>query len=325
MAAVADAKVVSVEAKPVLATGTLPVFTKGTYSTKNITVETSSNTSSPPKPLFIVTPVEKGIYKVILFLHGTSLSNKSYSCLFEHMASHGFIVVAPQLYTSVPPPRATKELNGAAEVTNWLSTATGLNSNLPENVEANINFVALTGHSRGGQTAFALALGYDTDPKINPEVRSKFRAIIGIDPVAGTSKSTEVDPPILSLHSFNFTTPVVVIGTGLGGVSRCIRPCAPEGANHEEFFKRCTSSGAHFVTTDYGHLDMLDDNPTDLVSWTISKCMCKNGEESRDPMRRCVGGIAVAFLKDYFDGESGDFEKIMEEPSVAPIKLERCP
>ncbi|KAJ4727418.1 Chlorophyllase [Melia azedarach] len=307
---------VDVEAKPDMATATdqLAAFTRGNYSTKSITVDTS-NSSSPPKQLFIVVPDEQGTYNVIIFFHGTCLSHTSYTQLFEHMASHGFIVVAPQLYNFLLP-SGNKEINSAAEVINWLTT--GLRLNLPENVKANLNLVALMGHSRGGRTAFALALGYAK----NPAVSLQFSAIVGIDPVAGTTKMTELDPPILSLDSFNFTTPVAVIGTGLGGVSRCVAPCAPERANHEQFFNRCKSSRAHFVATDYGHMDMLDDNPSDWKSWAMSKCMFKNGKESRDPMRRCVGGIAMAFLKDYFDGQSGDLKKIVEEPSVAPIKLD---
>lgn len=99
MAAMVDAKpAASVQGTPLLATATLPVFTRGIYSTKCITLESSSPSSlPPPKPLIIVTPTEKGTYNVILFLHGTSLSNKSYSKIFDHIASHGFIVVAPQV------------------------------------------------------------------------------------------------------------------------------------------------------------------------------------------------------------------------------------
>ncbi|KAL9435951.1 hypothetical protein AB3S75_022090 [Citrus x aurantiifolia] len=311
MAAMVDAKpAASVQGTPLLATATLPVFTRGIYSTKRITLETSSPSSPPPpKPLIIVTPAEKGTFNVILFLHGTSLSNKSYSKIFDHIASHGFIVVAPQLYTSIPPPSATNELNSAAEVAEWLPQ--GLQQNLPENTEANVSLVAVMGHSRGGQTAFALSLRYG------------FGAVIGLDPVAGTNKTTGLDPSILSFDSFDFSIPVTVIGTGLGGVARCITACAPEGANHEEFFNRCkNSSRAHFVATDYGHMDILDDNPSDVKSWALSKYFCKNGNESRDPMRRCVSGIVVAFLKDFFDGDAEDFRQILKDPSFAPIKLD---
>ncbi|KAF8401747.1 hypothetical protein HHK36_012693 [Tetracentron sinense] len=57
----------------------------------------TSNTSSPPKPLLIVTPTNEGKYPVLLFLHGFYLHNCFYTDLLKHIASHGFIAVAPQL------------------------------------------------------------------------------------------------------------------------------------------------------------------------------------------------------------------------------------
>lgn len=103
MATAADSMPVSIEAKAAgSATTTLSVFSNGPYTSKVITVKTSSrcfnsSPSPPPKPLFIVFPDNQGKYKVILFLPGTSASNTSYSKLFDHLASHGYIVVSPQV------------------------------------------------------------------------------------------------------------------------------------------------------------------------------------------------------------------------------------
>ena len=52
---------------------------------------------SAPEPLIIVSPIQEGFYPVLLFLHGTLTSNEAYSELFYHIASHGYIVVAPQV------------------------------------------------------------------------------------------------------------------------------------------------------------------------------------------------------------------------------------
>lgn len=91
--AVVEAKLVSMTEAT-----TLAVFVKGSYTPTTTTIEPSNN--SPPKQLFIVCPSEPGTYDVILFFPGTSLRNNSYSELFQHMASHGFIVVAPQVTNS---------------------------------------------------------------------------------------------------------------------------------------------------------------------------------------------------------------------------------
>lgn len=51
------------------------------------------------------------------------------------------------------------EVKTAKKVAEWLS-AKKLNSVLPEKVFPDIQKVAVSGHSRGGKTAFALALAY---------------------------------------------------------------------------------------------------------------------------------------------------------------------
>lgn len=79
------------------------VFEIGDYSTTLITVEqktcsrNNNNASTPPKPLLICSPLEEGVFPVLLFLHGYLLYNSFYSHLLQHIASHGFIVVAPQV------------------------------------------------------------------------------------------------------------------------------------------------------------------------------------------------------------------------------------
>ena len=134
-----------------------------------------------------------------------------------------------QLYTIIPP-SGTEEIESAAKVADWLPS--GLPSVLPGNVESNLVKLALAGHSRGGKTAFALALG-------NAKTTQNFSALVGIDPVAGTTCG-QTNPKILTYTpgSFNLSIPVTVIGTGLGPESKGCLPCscAPKGLNHEEFF-----------------------------------------------------------------------------------------
>lgn len=143
--------------------------------------------------------------------------------------------------------------------------------------------------------------------------------------MAGLSVNCKTSPHILTgiPNSFNMSTPVAVIGTGLGGVKKncMLIPCAAEGVNHVEFFKECKSPRAHFVATNYGHMDMLDDG-LDVLG-KIADCMCANNGSARTLMRECTGGIVVAFLKAYLHGENGDFLAIVKqpEPPVTPIDL----
>ncbi|KAG4400634.1 hypothetical protein AAZX31_07G092200 [Glycine max] len=82
-------------AQSVLATK--DVFQKGDFHWKQFNVETSSASSSTPKPLLIFTPIVPGSYPVILFCHGFFIHNSFYSEFLGHIALHGFILVAPQL------------------------------------------------------------------------------------------------------------------------------------------------------------------------------------------------------------------------------------
>ncbi|KAL5785612.1 hypothetical protein ACOSQ2_008004 [Xanthoceras sorbifolium] len=293
--------------------------TTGRYTTTLQRVESSSVVLPlpPPKPLLIATPCEAGEFPLLIFLHGYLLYNSFYSQLLQQVASHGFIVVAPQLY-QVAGADSTGEIKSAAATTNWLSE--GLRDLLPPNVHPNLSKLGLAGHSRGGKTAFALALSKSITTTL------KFSALIGIDPVDGMDKGKQTPPPVLTYvpHSFDLNgMAVMVIGSGLGEVRKnpLFPPCAPKGVNHEDFFNECRKPACHFVVKDYGHLDMLDDD-TKGIRGKASYCLCKNGK-SREPMRRFVGGIVVAFMKAYLDnGDASELMSIRYGHETAPVELQ---
>jgi chlorophyllase len=56
-----------------------------------------NNETLPPKPLIVALPKDEGEYPVVQFHHGFTLQNTFYSQLISHIASYGFIVVAPQV------------------------------------------------------------------------------------------------------------------------------------------------------------------------------------------------------------------------------------
>uniref|UniRef100_A0A6V7QTT0 Uncharacterized protein n=1 Tax=Ananas comosus var. bracteatus TaxID=296719 RepID=A0A6V7QTT0_ANACO len=243
------------------------IFKFGRHGVKLFGVESNAAASSadsytpPPKPLLIASPCEEGDYAVVLFLHGYLLYNSFYSQLFQHVASHGFVVIGPQLY-SISGPDATEEIKSAGDVTDWLID--GLSHVLPTQVRPILSKLSIAGHSRGGKVAFGLALGYT-------ESRLKFSALMGIDPVDGMDKGKQTPPPILTHvpHSFDLKVPVMVVGSGLGEIRRnpLFPPCAPKGVSHKEFFDECGSPSCYFVAKEYGHADMLDDETKGLGEW----------------------------------------------------------
>ncbi|KAJ8768422.1 hypothetical protein K2173_021575 [Erythroxylum novogranatense] len=305
---------------------TTDVYELGKYKTVLEAVESSGSawtcrnkTASssppvpPPKPLLIATPCEAGEYPLLLFLHGYLLSNSFYSQLIQHVASHGFIVIAPQLY-SVAGPDSSDEIKATADITNWLSK--GLHYLLPPHVQPNLTKLALAGHSRGGKTAFALTLGKATTDL-------KFSALIGVDPVDGMDKGKQTPPPVLTYvpHSFDLNMAVMIIGSGYGDTKRnpLFPPCAPKGVNHVDFFNECRKPACYFVVKNYGHLDMLDDD-TKGIKGKATYCLCKNGE-SREPMRRFVAGATVAFLQTFLGGDSSHLMALKDGQS-GPVDLE---
>ncbi|KAL3626323.1 Chlorophyllase-2 [Castilleja foliolosa] len=302
------------------------VFAIGKYPTNLIKIEQntcSSNDSAlyPPKQLLVSTPLEAGFYPVLLFLHGYLLYNSFYSQLIQHVASHGFIVVAPQLYR-IAGPDTNEEMKATSEIANWLSQ--GLNHFLPPQIHPNLDKLGLAGHSRGAKVAFALALNKSNNI-ISPNY--KFAALIGIDPVDGTGIGKQTPPPVLTYTPHSFDTNgmgVLIVGSGLGEVKKnpLFPACAPKGVNHEDFYNECRKPAYYFVAKGYGHLDMLDDD-TKGARGKSTYCLCKNGE-SRGPMRRFVGGILVAFLRGYLEGDLEGLVAIREgRDQMVPLELQR--
>lgn len=222
-------------------------------------------------------------------------------------------VVLQQLYT-VAGPDTSEEIKAAAATTDWLSE--GLQHVLPAHVRPSLSKLGLAGHSRGGKTAFALALGYAS-------TSLKFSALMGIDPVDGMDKGKQTPPPVLTYvpRSFDLNMGVLVIGSGLGEVKKnpLFPACAPKGVNHEDFFNECRAPACYFVAKDYGHVDMLDDE-TRGIRGKATYCLCKNGK-AREPMRRFVGGIVVAFMKAYLEGDYSDLTAIRDRQEIAPVEL----
>lgn len=212
----------------------------------------------------------------------------------------------------------TEDITAAAQVTDWLTE--GLPAILPNGIKPNLSKLALVGHSRGGHTAFSLVLGHG-------KTNLKFSAIIGVDPVGGQREYSQISPKILTYapSSLDIAMPASVIVTGLGEEPKkvlgipVLGPSAPKGVNHKEFYLECKPPCYHFVTEDYGHLDMIDDD----APWQINvmKFFVMQGNGYKDTMRRAVAGIMVAFLKAVLKGEDGDLHVILKDPTLAPISL----
>lgn len=303
---------------------TTPVFDTGLLAVdvRSVKPDLMKVTHSLDKPVMVVAPTEAGTYPVIVFLHGFELKEHYYEQLLRHVASHGFIAVAPQLYFVTFLGDDTWDINMAKHVTNWLAGQDGLQFVLEnkfnlDSVKPDLSRLALAGHSQGGHAAFALALGLG-DPKI--ELELKFSALIGVDPVAGIATGSQCTPKVLTFKPrlLDVGMPALVLGTGKLQKDGSESICTPAGVNHATFYHECNPPRYHFVAKEYGHMDMLDDD----APFIIDKCICaRNKNGTKNLARQSMGGVMVAFLRATLEDNDEDLKAILDNPRLAPAIL----
>lgn len=260
-----------------------------------------------PVPMQIHTPQEPGTYPVVLFLHGFMLVNAYFSTVLRHLASHGFVVVAPQMYepegSPLGKPGTLHEASLAMQLLNWLpdhlDTLTGVNCDLER--------LGIAGHSRGGKVAWLML-------KEDPTCAVAFA---GIDPVDGAGGPLGSEPRALP-DSVAFPWPALIVGTGLGQVvpSPFSSACAPKGDNHEQFFAACAARTWHVFVRDHGHLDMLDAH-TPRCRWRCGVCLRGKHPER---MRQAIGGLLAAFFMGSLQGNQNAYRYL--RPHLAPLPVQ---
>jgi chlorophyllase len=274
------------------------------------------------------------LFPIVLFHHGFVIPNDFYSSLLAHVASWGFIVVAPQLYeipwnAPLGVIGAVEEIRRAKAVIAWcqLHLSDTLKEKLTDlAVVADPRNTIVVGHSRGGKVAAALAIaGGNTVGSINLNNHEDqndescaaeslyphpLAAVALLDPVDGKAppgKCCEngciTDPPLTNQASLDFGIPTLVLGTGLGplknwgvGCPLCICPCAPRMLGHERFYKLAANDGTN---TGKYHVTVHDYGHLDLLDTgknNQATLACKGGG-SRVPLRIFSGGLVVAFLR----------------------------
>jgi chlorophyllase len=285
-----------IESEPVFRDSTDP-YALGALAVETISVKRCQEAA--PAAMLIHTPAEVGTYPVVVFQHGFLAYNSEYNEILTRLASHGFIVVAPQMYEPglgalTGHPSAAQEADLAGRVLDWLP------AHLASFVgyAARTDLIGLAGHSRGGRVAWLVLL---SDP-------SRAKAVAGVDPVDG-DRSPFGDPTRIIRGPFNFSFPSLIIGAALSG------DCAPAGANHEQFYAASASPAWHVVATDYGHTDMLDEDEANVASE-----FCRSGRPDRENMRRLVAGLLTAFFRGALQDDPDAFS-VLTAADAAPARI----
>lgn len=234
-----------------------------------------------PVPLLLLAPRARGPYPVVVFQHGFMVRNENYTTILTHLASHGFVVVAPQMYEPT-----LAALLGRVKFTDEAALATELLDWLPGGLPDVLGYtpatdrLGLAGHSRGGMVAWLAA-------RANPQ---RVLAIAGVDPV-GRSGGPPKEQGNSAQASSTSPPPALIIGAELAG------SCAPTGYNHEQFYAASGTPAWRVVMTGAGHADMLDESEARLAS-----LVCESGHD-RPTTRLLTAGLLVAFFRASLQGD----------------------
>lgn len=251
-----------------------------------------------PVPLLILAPQGPGNYPVVVFQHAFVTQNAAYRELLSHVASHGFVVVAPQMYEPglaalLGEPTAAQEAQAAAQ----------LLKGLPDILAGALGYspasrrLGLAGHSRGGKVAWLMLRA---DPALA-------QAVAGVDPVDGRGGPRGNQPRVAD-SPFQLGLPTLVIGAGRAG------DCAPAGDNYEQFYEASSSPAWQVVIAEAGHADMLDEQTA-----ALARRVC-GGHSDRAAVRRLIGGLLVAFFRGSLQGDSSAYA-YLEQPAAGPLTV----
>lgn len=262
---------------------------------------------SNPVQMDIYAPKETFRYPVIIFQHGFTGSIKGYETILNHLASHGFVVVAPQMYPpgggmegSYPTPEEEAALG--VQIISWVQE--NIKYIVPVNADATL--LGLSGHSRGGQIAYRMAL----------QVPEKIKALSGVDPVDAL---TMFGQELAITGPLTFDIPTYNLGTGLGPVpppdTQFDLSCAPADIGYQHFYDNSPSPSWLAVATEQGHADMIDE--ADLCPSEPCSIFCPGGPD-RDGMRSFTAGTLAAFFSGTLQKNHRAL-KVLSDPDDAPI------
>ncbi|MBK6763157.1 MAG: hypothetical protein IPG68_07690 [Micrococcales bacterium] len=211
--------------------------------------------------------------RTLVFLPGFMTAASAYAALLDPV---GVSLVVPQLY-----PRGLAALRGKHTVRQETEAAVQLVAGLPGRV-------FLAGHSRGGQAAW-LAAGV---------LGERVAGLCLVDPVDGQGRRPARD--LVTRRFAEYIGPTWIIGAGVSG------PCAPVGANHEQFV-RATPEAVHLVVPDLGHADILQGRARGF-----GRRLCGGGQDP-DRARALCSGLLARFV-------AGEVPTLGEHPGFRRVR-----
>jgi dienelactone hydrolase len=227
-------------------------------------------------------------WPVIVFGHGFQISPSAYEAYYQRLASHGFMVVAPDYPDPLMGPvnyfHDGQNLAGGLD---WALTEDTLKTHV------DISKAGVMGHSRGGKAAVLAALA---DPR--------FKAIYGVDPVdSPPPPSVTCDPqtecpsayPLISKLSL----PTLFVGETLDGDGAFA--CAPSAGNFAVFHANAKPPSLQVTVNGASHVSFVDD----LTACGVTCELCQPATADHAAVIELSTAYAVAFFGRHLRGEKG--------------------
>lgn len=272
-------------------------YQPGPFTVRNFTLEQCE--LDAPRSAEVFAPREPGEYPLVIFHHGFMARNWWYSEMLTHLASHGFVVLAPQAY---PPgvfallgePTVAEELESAIAFVEWARGRSAEAAGVGVCAER----IGVAGHSRGGSIAFCIA-------QRRPELVA---AVAGVDPVDTTAGRIGLGKSVVGAPLV-YDAATLVIGTGGNGDCE-----TPTDFAHGRFFDAAPSPAWHLIATNYAHSDMID---PDVNRRLLPICPLHAQPER---MVRFCGGALAGFFRASLQADAGAVV-YLEDPTTMEIDV----
>jgi len=234
-------------------------------------------------PLTLYIPDSDGPHATAVFTHGFQLGPADYASYGEHLASHGFVVIMPQMPGSLFSPTTHVQLRDyIVEILDWIVLA-GLDASSPLQGKADPAAIGLTGHSMGGKISIFAAT---SDPRP--------LGVFGIDPVdaAGgpgqgpTPENPSVTPELMD----SISIPLVLLGETTNA-SDGFMACAPAEDNFRQYFINASSPALEIEVLGANHMSFLDD-----TNCGIACSACPTGTDDPAQTASKTRGYLTAFF-----------------------------
>jgi len=221
-------------------------------------------------------------FPAVAFLPASAADTDSYQMLLEHIASHGYAVLAlSTVDQGRDPTRQARRLLSFIEQTVAAH---------PDTIDG--ESVALIGHSYGGKVALLAAT-------IEHPIRETIRTVIAWDPididVPRDSAAVSVAPELMP----EVRVPTLLLGTPPSD-------CVLLGQNHDDFFDAAARPSLHLFFPNGDHGDWGDDFGESAIGFGIATQLCRRvGELNGEVLHRVTRRANVAWLKKHMSGERG--------------------